>query len=271
MTNQRKEDFNINKQKVKFSIFKKIDLARNIITILLYMAYVTYSIMSKKGNEIINLILIIVALTYLIFFIFTVYLDYQIKLEKKLASKDKIINKKETKKIKKAGKKTYKNVKKILLFINACLTITAIINAGVVVNPIAIIMACLTIIGFIIHLLILIISAIIKTKVKKIINNKFAFAFNKTTSNNEDLPEDENFAENSDEQTIAENEKDNRLSSGLENVKNIIINGVSLINNISSGINKNKKVKTIQEKNISKSGKKLKRENEISADEFFED
>lgn len=106
-TNSIKEKANKN----KLSFFAKIDVARTVITLAVYVVMVLLNKLQNKGNEVINNFLLALTLLYLLLYVIFVLIAY-----------------KPSKQVRKKTAKVYKNTKRVLIILNTVMTILSIIT-----------------------------------------------------------------------------------------------------------------------------------------------
>lgn len=87
----------------KLSFFGRISFFLNVVTILFYLGFVAVKLITKSGIDWINYLMLTATIIYLLFFLITF----------KMGAKN----------TQKTAKKTYKNFKRVLLLINALLTL----------------------------------------------------------------------------------------------------------------------------------------------------
>lgn len=93
----------------KLSFFGRISFFLKVVTILFYLGFVAVKLITKSGIEWINYLMLTATIIYLLFFLITF----------KMGAKN----------TQKTAKKTYKNFKRVLLLINALLTLMLVFTS----------------------------------------------------------------------------------------------------------------------------------------------
>ena len=133
----------------KLSFFGRISFFLKVVTILFYLGFVAVKLITKSGIEWINYLMLTATIIYLLFFLITF----------KMGAKN----------TQKTAKKTYKNFKRVLLLINALLTLMLVFTSkdG---NPIlTIVLSIFTILNLLVQMVVdAIVNAISKRLSKRV-------------------------------------------------------------------------------------------------------
>ena len=112
---------------------KKLDYARNIITQLLYISYLVYTLAAKIGFAIANGILLALSLAYFVFFLYVT----KIKTEKAL---------------KRTGKSIYRHAKRLVKLFNLCVAVYGICITAKHVTPLALLFVAFMIVAWVLQI-----------------------------------------------------------------------------------------------------------------------